>query len=653
MAAVTLIANPPFVLDLHNFKIPNEQPKSIQEKVQAAVGPVIELARIAGSAALDALWTNARYAGSTFKYIVLRYDGEHFHAPETHQDWIYRGGLWLVAHTVGFLYCSITNFMKEYQSLPSYLLSFATRGLNLSHLTARKTNIDVSHVPDTLQVANLLTTFDSINFTDKNAPGYMPEVARKETIERYTVTYSVAALRKHLNTFIKNVNERTPITGTPPSFLAAQLMKFYKKIEDAVRYSLDKVTNEYDEFMRARDMRAPLKGEADYQKYQDLLENKARVVIDMAIAGAHCGARYMGDALDTFFGLEDPSRCIEQQTMQGKLFLLLGKKREKVAREHIVTHLGHDTHHFSAYMANMGGILGLPGTEDVVEYLTGSRFDRQKFLRLFFEAYTPDFIRDAVQTEIKSSQVLRESIFNWLKDQVGDWKKAEYQIHAQNIIKAAKTASSETASGYEAKIEQFRALVQELDRKGSWNAKFPESNTPYFADIEKNWDEFFDSIFGCPDAKEYLNELFKSAGTQVEIIRARQQFKTALSKPEFQAGLKEIVRKTGNRQNLKTSAAIYEKIDAINAGLISLGLPTMIEEVLYRNLAKGGKLEDVVHGHIDRLRSNEFLDQLIRTREDEEPATTVTREGLKRPLLDWILYASHIFTIPPNGAGNG
>lgn len=649
MAEIALITKPPFVLDFDNFKAGNSSNKSLRQKVQEAAGSVFDVLRIAGQSAADALWSNARYAGTTFRYIVLRYDGEAHHFPETQQDWTIRGSIWLVAHTIGFIFCSVVTFMQKYRALPSNLLKFAPPEIDISHLTAKKTTIDVSKVPAAVQVSNLLTIFDDINFTDKNAPGFMPEVSRKETIDRYTVTYTVAQLRGHLNTFITHVNGRVAFLGTPPAVLAPQLMKFYKKIEDAVRYNVHKVTKEYDDFMRAHGGNAPKKGHADYQKYQDLLENKARVAIDMAIAGAHCGARYMGDAIDTYLGMQGDTTSRDIQTLHGRLLTALGSKRGEVARVHIDQHLGHDTHGFSSYMANMGGVLGIPGTEDVVEFLTGSSFDRQKYFRLFFRTYTADFIRETVQQEIKTSQSFRETVFDWLKDQVKDWKKQEYQKRVDEIVKASQEATSQNASSHVIKIDQFANLVRELKNKDSFSKKLADGSN--FPKMNENWDEFYDALFGCPDAKAYLQELFKSAGTQIDIMRARQQFKAALSKPEFKSGLQEIITRTLQGQSpplekLKKCAVIHDKIAAINASLVNAELPTMIEEVLYRCLEKNGKLKTVVQDHVDQLRRAEFLDALTRTSEEEEPAVTVKRDGLKRPLLDWILYANNILTIP-------
>lgn len=676
------------------------KPKSLRERVQDKAKDFFIYLKIIGRSCSEAFMTNARYSWSTFRYIVLRYDGNNIRIPETGTQWMVRGGIWLVAHTIGFVALSIFHIMKNVRALPAYLMQFAPQEINLLHLVAKKTSIDVSHVPANIQVSTLLNLYDQINFTNKDAPGYMPELARLEARK----TFSVAELRQHLNVFVNNVNGRVPFLGTPPAYLAPQLMKFYKKIEDAVRYSVHKVVKDYDDFMRTHGNVAPQPGwdsdyhnyekllkvesaarqeyesfagrvnvderklselqtkkekakeeidtfvkarggkppkgpSEDYKKYCGLLEDKARVAIDMAIAGAHCGARYMGDAIDTYLSKQDPNSSIELQTMQGRLWMLLGKKREKIARSDIQQHMGQDTHSFSAYMANMGELLGIPGTEDTVEYLGGSLFDRQKYLRLFFQKYTPEVVRSTIQDEIKKSATFREAIFDWLKDRVGNWKKKEYQAKIDEVLESAKAAKSKE-SKYPEQITLFARLIEELNAKGAYN-KLLADDSP-FPNLEK-WDDYYDALFGCPDAKSFFQEQFKSLGNPVAIIQAKQQVKIALSKPQFKQSIQDIV--TGKEdaiESFKKTAAIFDQVQAVNQVLAESEYPTIDEDVLYRCFTQKNPLKPIVQDHIDQLRRAEFLDALTRKSEDEEPAKTIEREGLKKPVLDWILYSQHI-----------
>lgn len=635
---VTLIANPPFLLDLREVKNDNEVSVTLREKVHKVAISIFTHLKILGISMYQSLATNSRYLWTTFRYIVLGFNGRNYIPATNGTNLAIRCGLWALAHTIGFIYYTVVLFLQNVHSLPSYLLKYAPRELDTSHLTAKNTAIDVSGVPEEIQVSNLLSLYRDINFSNSEQPGYMSPASRKEG----SITYSVYDLRTNLETFVNNVNERKAFLGTPPAYMAPQLMKFYQKIQDAVRFTMHKVTKDYDDFMTAHQGQALTKEHPDYQQYNNLLEDKARLAIDMAIAGAHCGARYMGDSVDAYLAIQGDLGD-KTQGLQAKLSFILAKERETIARGDIARHLGHDTHAFSSYMANMGSLLGIPGSEDIIEYLSGWRFNRHKYLTHFFETYTPDRIRQRVQNEIKSSQSFREATFDWLQDQVKDWKKAEYIGRVNDVLSSIKPINPGEQSPYFAKIQQFIGLVQKLKETGALSAEA----RALMPNMDDNYVDFMDDLFTLQQAKEHLATLFP--GNVMQIMQSRNALKSALIKPEVRDELKKIIAAICadtpvELDSIKKISITLDKVASVNTAISRGNFPTIDETVLFRALENNTNLQTILQDHTNRQRKVEFLDALMQseTNQEEESAVTVTRDGLKEPVLNWILVANKI-----------
>ncbi len=615
--AVTLIQNPPFVLNLQEYAPPLSPLRSHVQKVQDVALKALAIIKALGVSAYQAVATNVGSIWSSFQVIVLGMSGNRFNPPTNAYVLGFRAALWAGAITIGFIYYTIVITRQNLLSIPGQLANFIHRQLDAHHLVSKNTSIDVSHVPHDIQVGTLISLYDEINFTNPDAPGYMPPSTRRESYGQNVVEFSVDSLRNHLGTFIQHVENREAFLGTPPELLVGQLMKFYQKIEDAVRFSLHKVTKDYDDFILQHQGVQITKEHPDYQRYNELLQAKARVAIDMAIAGAHCGARYMGDSIDTYLALRGEVGD-NIQGLQGNLYYLLGKVRERIAREQIYQNLGGDTHHFARYMANLGTLLGLPGTEDVIEYLTGGRFDRDRHLRNFFEVYTPTRIREEVQNEIKTSQAFRETVYDWLKDHSKEWNKDVYTARQEAIISAIKPI--EQSSTF-VRIEKFVDFVKTI----------PEE-LKTLPDMDEDWNLFIDDLLVLDKAKAQYNPI------------DRNQLKTLLVKDQFKDELKAIIKEGKDLSAIKEICLAYDNAAQINRVITANDTSPIDIEVLYRAVTNKQDITPIIKDHLDRARGIEFLEAITRseTDEDEEPGETVIKQGLKPGVLDWILFESKI-----------
>jgi hypothetical protein len=272
-----------------------------------------------------------------------------------------------------------------------------------------------------------------------------------------------------------------------------RLSAFYQQIENAVRYSIDKSNKDIAAFKTLNGDRN-YEGE-EFKKYNGLLEDRARIAIDLAIAGKHCGARYMGEAM-TIYGNMRGESTNDKGSLADCITELLARKRAEIANQHIQTHLGAGTHAYNKYMANLGQVLALPGTENIIEHLDTS-IDRSKFLTIFFQDYTVDFIIETIQAEIKRSQAFREKILDWIRDYPNDWKKSDYADAVEQFAAQAQSQlNADSVSTAMQNAIQFQNLVNHV--KNSQDLLF----------LGDDMDKFIEQLFELETVKLFQGTEF-------------------------------------------------------------------------------------------------------------------------------------------------
>lgn len=347
-----------------------------------------------------------------------------------------------------------------------------------------------------------------------------------------------------------------------------------------------------------------LKGHEKYLEYNGLLQARARVAIDMAIAGNHCGARYMGDSMDTYFFHKGE---IVGQTLEDELKGVLAKRREEMARRHIQQHLGAGTHHFAAYMANLGGLLGIPGTENVIEQLGGWNFNRDAMLGHFFREYTPEFIRSSIQGQFSSSQQFRERIYDWLKDHAGDWIQGLYQQKQQTILGAVQDIESQESENDLKPVEILTGLIS--------SGKVVKQDSP-LPDHKTQWSDFLDEIVSFDSAKEYLDQEMGTAQLGVAAkMTARNQWKNLMTDPVLAPALQTVVTdllegKNPQVDNIKAYLQVRNWMGSVNRILNKNDCSPISPDTLERCCRQEVSFNDVLASHLEAQRGVEFLDNL-------------------------------------------
>lgn len=454
MPTITFIERPRFVIDFKQYSPEVESKQTVQNTAFKA----LKLIPVIVASLAEASYLTFKHSGSSFKVIVLGFYGDwsKFQLPADFYLVVFKVAFWVL----GLGWCTVTTTLrltseKLFPTSSQFLKNYADGGIDIRHIKTNELGIDVSEVHADVQIDNLAQIFKEINFTDRQREGYMAPSSRKEGDK----TYTEAELSDALNVFIHNVKNRVAFLGTPPAYDMPRLSAFYQQIENAVRYSIDKSNKDIAAFKA-------LNGDGNYageelKKYNGLLEDRARIAIDLAIAGKHCGARYMGEAM-TVYGNMRGELANDNGSLADCITELLARKRTEIANQHIQQHLGSGTHAYNKYMANLGQVLALPGTQNIIEHLD-TTFDRSQFLKLFFQHYTVDFIIATIQAEIKRSQGFREKILDWIRDYPSDWKKSDYAAAVEQFTtQALSQLNPESVSPAMQNAIQFQKLVDHL-----------------------------------------------------------------------------------------------------------------------------------------------------------------------------------------------
>lgn len=498
--SITLIKDPPYV-----FLPKVEESKSLEEQPRLPLGARIAqaglrafmLVRFLFASIRESAWETISYSWSGFKITVLGYHGNlaNFSPPLGLIMGVLRIFTWVICLGRNFIFKTGAFFVQKAFPLHDektrldLLLPYTNQGINLEHLRCLDETINMSGVPQEVQVKDLLEIFDQANFKNRATPGYVHP------------TEEIDQLRKQLEEFVSKINNRVPFLGTPPAEDVPRLLQFYQYIEDAVRFSIYKVNQDLADFLKEKTGNFHSYSNEDKKRYGDLLENRARLVLDFAIAGAFCGGRFMGEASQAYMRCSHIESVDTQDSLENQLIATLAHKRKEIALGQIEKEGQGDTHYYSAYMANMGPILSLPGTQNVVEHLL-KRFDVRHELASFFSIYNENCIIEAVNQKFKTSQSFRTALFDWIKDQVTNWNKDLHDNLAKNKISQIESVLQDkiTEPSIISVIHSFVAKVGEIKSRGA----LPKVS---------NWDLFLvkfwalDSVKNCSQMSQWRSSL--------------------------------------------------------------------------------------------------------------------------------------------------
>lgn len=627
-----VIEYPSYTADLDMYQ--DNKKATTLEKVQACVQRSFQLIGIFFISSKDALFRTLGTSGISFKYTVLGYYGSwsQIHFPENAHLLIFKIIFWVAS--MGWGIVATTSRLFSERTSPGhslFLKQFASNEINVDHIKTEESILDASHVSENIQVDTLKELFNKINFDNKNAPGYMAEGTRK--CEGSTL--SKDKLIKHLNTFICRINTRKAFLGTPPGHDVPRLMDFYQQIIDAVRLSIYKVEKDVTEFENQNGTDYCSFNPEQQRTYNNLLEIRARLVLDLAIAGDHCGARYMGEAMDAYYSIYNEQGIPNNKDLQGTLIEILAKKREEIAKEE-VQKLGPNTHEFTMYMGNMGRLLGIPGTKNIIEHLS-TDIDTYQVLEDFFQKYTVDTIIKTIQEKIKVSKDFREKIVDWIKDQAKDWNLEKYYKDIDDIVNKVEDIRNNSVkeTPLALNFQKLQNLLIDLKKE--------EIVLP---GLERGWDNFLEELFIPDKVKIKLN------------VEDRNAIKTKCTETAFGPDLFQKLQttiKSGDFKPIPSEQYLPRFIEKQKIQEMKKVLPMAKDDSLLGLLnEEKTNLIEFIQNHQKLVRQGDFLDFLnldniltkITLPSDEDLTGTkkLTDEESKdyQRLIEWILVSQKI-----------
>lgn len=615
---------------------------SNSNKVKEAVSPIFKFFKCFFTSLAEASYSSLSMLGTSFKFTVLGYYGNGYRPPESIMLLVFKIIVWVVEvawcilSTTGRLLVEKMENTKR-QGLSVYL----SPEINVDHIRTKELSLDVSRVPADVQVDQLAAMLNEVNFEDHHAPGFMGQGARTEG----RTVFTRQQLSRNLATFIHHVKNRTPFMGTPPGYDIPRLMAFYQQIEDSVRLSIHKVNEDLRLFRNANPGDPSSYQGIIQQTYHELLQARARVPLDLAIAGTHCGARYMGEATSVHSALYREGQV--DGTLEDELIEVLARNRKEVAQQQIQQHLGNDTHAYASYMFYLGKLLAIPGTKNIVEHLR-SLPNKQELIDCFFKAYTPDTMIETIQQHVRKSAAFREKIVNWLKNQATNWNQEKYNAlhihyaqHIQRILNAAEEIDAKQIDH----INLFRTVATHVMATCS----DPQAILTASGD---DWEDFMREIFATPEAKQWMNNIYfnhldpADPSTKIRKAQAIQAIQNACSKEVLGTHLslfRDSIQKNISFDFglLKDNLALHQKVHAMTAVFSGgdEGMQPPAEETLKRIISGAVSLEAVLKDHLERARSDEFLQKLAPPFKYDDNGQT---QGMSKKMMEWLLVSHHI-----------
>lgn len=623
MAVITFIQNPVFRIDFNQF----QQKPDIVQKIKEIFSHSRFLIAVF---VVFAQSTHSVFSssGASFKQVVLgKYDTNSYALFPSLHTLAFKVAVWAIFLCGSFASTFNKKFSERFFYQHELLKGYASPEINLSHFKIKNQELDASEVPATIQASTLLDLFDQINFLDPSRPDYVPPSRRRPE----GITIEPHELRAGLATFVSNITRKVPFIGTPPETKPDELSSFYQQIESALRLTLHKVTSAVEKFKEEHGEEFTRYPAAVLQKYKNLIEDQTRVVLDCAFAGPRCGGRYMSDAMDLYshFCNDLPS---EELGLQETLFEMLALERARIANEDsrifspdVPEHKRDLAHLYARYMADLGPLLKIPGTEHISDQLVTS-LNKDFYLKRFFSKYTPQQIIKVIQDALKNPKGahFREQVTDWLSDQVGNWKKDEYlaEVPAREALLTAPLTEARALPADAPEFAYFRtfsALIAHLKTIDGY--AFPNS---------RGWQDFLEHLFASDAAREW----FRVQGiTPIQ----KNHLKTSLSE--------EALTREGIKRLHQIAIAAGQEID-INDFLPQLreqeAVPRVrgvihLEPESIKRMFRGESPRNAIMGLLDQERKAEFVDRFH--------LENIQTKGLPLPVIEWLLVSQGILNV--------
>ncbi len=547
-------------------------------------------------------------------------------------------GIFLSWKVLRFSYNQVLYQRKEKEQIDLSYYAKKWKGLdegyvNISYKGASKRlSTKLENIPEKVSLEDLEQIFKELNFEDSTNARYV----HPERLLEEGNTYSKEDLGRGLQVFINNVKNRVPLIGTPREDDTEGVEQFYGVIEDSTRFCIHESNQRLESFTKIHGEDTSSYSKEVLQEYKSIFEDRARIVLDLAIIGAKglCGTRYMGAAqiLQNYWLGEKE----EEGTLKGALEAILEKARSGIAQRHaaLIQDENGSSHSYVNYLACFGKALGITTTG--VSDILSNPLDPTYYLDQFFQEYTKSFIKGLIQEKIKKSQSFREKIIDWLKDQKEDWIGSE--ISLEDAIQRGRQVVARK------EIEQGGYFYKNLEALGEYVSFLKKSNG-YFSEPESNSELFIENLFPKePDLWAAFCEN-KQVSEKGEQARFKWKLQNLFSTEQFGEALSDEVKKRVSSSEVNSNSLLTEvfsqkllELQKIG-GLCAEGIQ-LERDVALRVVQENLEVESAIKSRYSRLQGELFLQALV------PEADQLIEQGLPDKVLDWVLFSHEIFLLP-------
>lgn len=260
-----------------------------------------------------------------------------------------------------------------------------------------------------IKIDELLTLFDQINFTDRNNINYFdPNKLKIDLMTGYD-PLTVEKARKYLARLIEYIHKKEPITGTPTK--GTELLNtYYAQLSSLIKQIIHQIKEQE---------KACMDGSMPERREVAIARNDA--ILTMAIAGKHCGGRWIGDAVLVLELLKNEHLDLE------KLLLRIQANHRLSIAESLAFESEYkgNVHALNSILVLLGPEFKIPGYEHIIEQLP-VEFDIFQLREDFLKLYNAETIVDNILAKVNEKEMYKNLVLQWFKQNPGDYKRQEY-----------------------------------------------------------------------------------------------------------------------------------------------------------------------------------------------------------------------------------
>lgn len=247
-----------------------------------------------------------------------------------------------------------------------------------------------------------------------------------------------------LSNFITKCERRLAQTGTPGSGTRA-LEKFYEMVERAVGQAV--IALEAKEVA----LRAQQNPEIAAREKTELATMICKIIKELGQGASACGGRTLSTATDAFrYSRTGHAADFESLTEEA-----LGELRGTIFDSTLLQIEGNngevDAHAYNRVIQACGRPLGIPAVgiyDEVRDTATGDYSQKKRFMKTFFESYTPRAIFTSIRDKINTEGTFKELYIDWWKTHIpqdfktqerkdayiNEWKKQQKDVKEAMIL---------------------------------------------------------------------------------------------------------------------------------------------------------------------------------------------------------------------------